>query len=124
MIRSINHPTFGIVGSRARVVEEAYSIFLGTCKFFREGNLPQTRLEVHVIDQASGEPLNDATIALDGTLRLVTDPSGKVFFRGFSPRMHRLVVGANGYAEQEITVDTTHQERVVIELKQALGHAP
>ncbi len=56
-IRSINHPTFGIVGSRARVVEEAYSIFLGTCKFFREGNLPRTRLEVHVVDQASGESL-------------------------------------------------------------------
>ena len=123
-IRSINHPTFGIVGSRARVVEEAYSIFLGTCKFFREGNLPQTRLEVYVIDQASGELLANATIALDGPLRLVTDPSGKVIFRRFSPRVYRLVVGANGYAEQEITVDTTHQERVVIELKQALGHAP
>ena len=86
--------------------------------------MPQTRLEVYVIDQASGELLANATIALDGTLRLVTDPSGKVIFRGFSPRVYRLVVGANGYAEQEITVDTTHQERVVIELKQALGHAP
>jgi hypothetical protein len=123
-IRSSNHPTFGIVGSRARIVEEAYSIFLGTCKFFREANLPQTQLEVCIIDRALGKSLTNATITLDGTLRLVTDPSGKVIFRGFSPRMYRLVVGADGYAEQEIMVDTTRQKRVVIELKPTLVHVP
>lgn len=116
-IRSINHPNFGIAGSHTQIKEEAYSIFLGTCNFFREGNLPQTQLEVYVIDQASEKPLTNADISLDGTLRLITDSSGKVIFRGFTPRIYRLVVSADEYAGQEITVDTTHQKRVVIELK-------
>ena len=123
-IRSINHSAFEIAGSHARIVEEAYSIFLGTCKFFREANLPQTRLEVCIIDRALGKSLTNATIALDGTLRLVTDPSGKSIFQGFSPRIYRLVVSADGYAEQEIMVDTTRQKRVVIELKPTLVHVP
>ena len=123
-IRSINHPTFGIAGSRARIIEEAYSIFLGTCNFLREGNLPKTQLDVNVIDHASGKPLTNADIALDGTLRLVTDSSGKVIFRGFSPRMYRLVVRADGYAEQEITVDTTHQKHIVFVLRQTLTDVP
>ena len=123
-IRSINHPTLGITGSRARIMEEAYYIFLGTCNFIREGNLPKTQLDVNVIDQASGKPLTNADIALDGTLRLLTDSSGKVIFKGFSPRIYRLVVRLEGYAEQEITVDTTHHKRVVVELKPTLARVP
>ncbi len=123
-IRSINHPTLGIAGSRARIIEEAYSIFLGTCNFFREGNLPPTRLEVYVMDEASGQPLTDANVALDGTLRLVTDPSGRVVFRGFSPRIYRLVVSADGYSGEEITVDASHRKRIEIELNPTETHVP
>ena len=123
-IRSINHPTLGIAGSRARIIEEAYSIFLGTCNFFREGNLPPTRLEVYVMDEASGQPLTDANVALDGTLRLVTDPSGRVVFRGFSPRIYRLVVSADGYSGEEITVDASRRKRIEIELNPTETHVP
>ena len=121
-IRSINHPALGIAGSHARVVEEAYSIFLGTCEFLRDGNLPRTQLEVHVIDRASGKSLANARIALDGTLRLLTDSSGKVIFKGFYPRIYRLIARADGYTERETTVDATHQKRVVIELNSTRAH--
>lgn len=123
-IRSINHPDLGIAGSRTRVVEDAYSIFLGTCKFLRDGNLPQTQLEVYVIDQTSEEPLTNAEIALDGTLQLVTDSSGKLVFQGFSPRIYRLVARADGYTEQETIVDAAHQKGVVIELRPVGAHEP
>lgn len=103
---------------------EAYSIFLGACKFFRAGSLPPTRLEVYVMDEASGQPLTDANVALDGTLRLVTDPSGGVVFRGFSPRIYRLVVSADGYTGEEITVDTSRRKRIVIELNPTETHVP
>lgn len=123
-IRSIDHPALGVAGSRTRVVEDAYSIFLGTCKFLREGYLPQTQLEFHVIDQTSGQPLTNAEIALDGTLQLATDSSGTVVFQGFSPRIYRLVARAGGYTEQETIVDAAHQKGVVIELRPVGAHEP
>ena len=94
--RSINHPTRGTAGCQRRIVEEAYSVFLGTCKFPRQGNLLRTHLEIHVIDEVSKESLAIATIALDGTLRLVTDLNGRATFSSFSPRKYRLVVRADG----------------------------
>ena len=77
--------------------------------------MPQTQLDVHVIDEASKESLANATLALGGTLRLVTDLSGKAIFHGLSPRIYRLDVRADGYAERKITVDTSHQKRIEIE---------
>ena len=76
------------------------------------------------MDQASGQPLTNANVALDGTLQLVTDRSGSVIFQGFSLRTYRLVVSADGHTGQEITVDTMRRKRIVIELKPTETHVP
>lgn len=130
-IRSINHPHLHeLVGTPAAIVQEAYAIFLGTCKFMRgvqsaDGalnrytngeDLPRKELEIRVIDGTSRQPVAGAKVALDDTFSLATNRTGRVIFHEIYARRYRIVVKAAGYAHQSIESNLLNSGSVLVEM--------
>ncbi len=132
-IRSINHPHLhDPVASPTLITQEAYAIFLGTWKFLKNAQpdeegltprtigevLPQTELEIQVVDGISQQPVAGARVALDDTFPLVTNRTGKAVFHGVRARRYRIVVEAAGYAHQAIELDFLNSGPVLVEMRQ------
>ena len=131
-IRSINHPHLhDPVDSSTLITQEAYAIFLGTWKFLKDAQsdeegfnlrtisevLPQTELEIQVVDKTSQQPVTGARVALDDTFPLVTDQAGKAVFHGVHARRYRIVVEAAGYVHQAIESDFLNLAPVLVEMR-------
>ena len=112
-IRTINHPSLDDPpDSPALIAKTAYAIFLGTSQFLKERKgwvtqpLLHGKLEIQVVDSTSQQPVDGASVILDGTFPLVTDQAGQVIFRNIQHRTYRVAVQATGFADQEIGVAT------------------
>ena len=130
-VRSINHPHLQeFVASSALIAQEAYAIFLGTWKYLKSAQLaeeelnsptidevlPQTELEIRVVDKVSQQPVADARVGLDDTFPLVTNRAGKTIFYGVHARPYRIAVEAAGYVYQEIESDFLSSGSVLAEM--------
>ena len=130
-IRSINHPHLHEpVDSPALIAQEAYAILLGTWIFLKNAQLsdeelnsgalgevlPQKELEIRVVDEASREPVVGARVALDNTLLLVTNRTGKATFHGVHERRYRIAVEAARYAHQTIESDFPNSGSILVEM--------
>ena len=131
-IRSINHPNLQeTVDSPSLVTQEAYAIFLGTWKYLKRAQLteeelnprtidqvlPQTELEIQVVDKVSQQPVAGARIALDDTFPLVTNQAGKVVFHGVHARRYHIVVEAAGYTHRAIESDFLNPGSILVEMR-------
>jgi N-acetylmuramoyl-L-alanine amidase len=118
-IRTINHPSLDDPpDSPALIAKTAYAIFLGTSQFLKERKgwvtqLLHGKLEIQVVDSTSQQPVDGASVILDGTFPLITDQAGQVIFRNIQHRTYRVAVQATGFADQEIGADTASGLSVV-----------